>query len=261
MPLGTPRLCCSVRAVKPSPAAAEDTSVNLNSVLPAVATVAAAALTALGGSGWTADSRLLRRAERELDLAAKTPQRKLRVSLREAAYADINAALQRRGTWRPLIAVGSASLGATVVAFWLIPWWIGKHPGQLLGVTGWVWAALLLTYWVGRSSDGRSSSACCGLGCASRTTRRTPNPSAVAGCGAGPSEGRCVRRRPAATWTASSWSECRGARSSGPRRHPRSLPSCRQAGANLSGNSTRYWRGTCRVFRHGVSGYPTSGVG
>ena len=128
---------------------AEDSSVSLTLLLPALATVAAAALTALAGAGWTADGRLLRRAERELDLAAKVPKRQLRAKLREAAYADVDEALARRDEWRPVIGVALASLLGALIGWRLIPWWVSRHPEQGAGVVGVVWALLMVTYVVG----------------------------------------------------------------------------------------------------------------
>ncbi len=121
----------------------------MTTLLPVIASLLAAGLGALGSAGWTADARLLRRADQALQLAAKTQRRDLRVKLRDAAHADIEEALKRRGALRPLLAVGSASIGATLAAVWLIPWWITQHPQQAAGWLGTVWLVLLASYGLG----------------------------------------------------------------------------------------------------------------
>ena len=131
------------------PGLADDSHVTMTTVLPIIATLLAAALGALGSTGWTADTRLLRRADQALDLAAKTPRRDLRVKLRAAAHADIEEALKRRGTLRQPLAVAGAAVGATLVAVWLIPWWVARHPEQLAGWLGLVWLVLLAVYGLG----------------------------------------------------------------------------------------------------------------
>ena len=127
---------------------ADQITVNMTTVLPITATLVAAGLGALGSAGWTADARLLRRAEHALEIAAKTPARSVRVKLRESAHKDIERALELRRTRRPLAWVASATAGAAAVAL-LTPFWLAHHPNQATGWLGLVWVVLWLAYTLG----------------------------------------------------------------------------------------------------------------
>jgi hypothetical protein len=112
----------------------------------------AAAFIGLAGALWsaigaTAETRLVRRSQRLLDLAERLPRRQLRVELREAAAEDARQALRMRATGRPLTSGVVCGAVFTAAAF-LVPAWIQHHPAQGVGWQGAVWIVTWLLYLV-----------------------------------------------------------------------------------------------------------------
>lgn len=120
----------------------------LASLLPLGAALIAAIAGAIGAVGLTAEARLVRRANRLLDLAERLPARGVRRDLRAAASADAARALQMRASGKALGSGIVTAVVVTIVAFG-IPAYVQRYPEQGTGFQGYVWVVSWALYSLG----------------------------------------------------------------------------------------------------------------
>lgn len=107
----------------------------------AVIPVLLAALLARGG----AESRLLRRARQQIELAEKVRSRRVRVALHAAAERDVEAALKLRESSSDLVKT-TAALTISVIGTFAIPLYVSRAPAAGAGWQSVFWSVLWLVY-------------------------------------------------------------------------------------------------------------------